>query len=95
MSNDDFRSNFCLGGEARIVPLESLKDDELAIIRAVCEKLPLHYAGVDIMHNDGHAVLNELEDPVGARMLYTYTDIDPAALHVEYLLKEYSAFTPW
>ena len=83
-SKTDFRSNFSLGGSARMVPLGTLSGEELEIIENVCKKLPLHYAGVDIMHDHGRAVLNEIEDPVGARMLYIYTDIDPAERHVKY-----------
>ena len=81
----DFRSNFSLGGSAKIVPVDSLADDERRIVASVCEALPLHYAGVDIMRDHGRAILNEIEDPVGARMLYIYTDIDPAQMHIEYL----------
>ena len=86
-SMTDFRSNFSLGGTAKIVPLDSLRADERAIVEAAVSLLPLDYAGVDIMRDHGRAVLNEIEDPVGARMLYTYTDVDPAEKHMEYLLK--------
>lgn len=84
-SDTDFRSNFSLGGRAETVPVSELAGDEAEIVRAVCRELPLHYAGVDIMHDNGRAVLNEIEDPVGARMLYINTAIDPARLHAEYL----------
>ena len=87
-SKSDFRSNFSLGGSAVIVPLSELKEDERAIVDSVCAALPLHYAGVDIMRDRGRAVLNEIEDPVGARMLYIYTGIDPAEEHVKYIIKE-------
>lgn len=83
-SKTDFRSNFSLGGSARFVPLDALSAEELSIVEKVCSVLPLHYAGVDIMRDHGRSVLNEIEDPVGARMLYIHTDIDPAELHVEY-----------
>lgn len=83
----DFRSNYSLGGRAGFVPLGSLSGEEFAIVRAVSSELPLDYAGVDIMRDHGRAILNEIEDPVGARMLYTFTDIDPAMLHVEYLIE--------
>ncbi len=86
ISEGDFRSNYCLGGKAEIVPLGALKKDELDIVEAVCAALPIDYAGVDIMRDGGRAVLNEIEDPVGARMLYTYTDLDPAALHAEHII---------
>ncbi len=85
-SKTDFRSNFSLGGSAEIVPLDTLAADELSLIEAVTALLPLDYAGVDIMHDHGRAILNEIEDPVGARMLYIYTDLDPAEQHVAFLL---------
>ena len=86
-SDTDFRSNFSLGGKARIIPLDSLAEDELAIVRAVCAALPIDYAGVDVMRDGDRAVLNEIEDPVGARMLYIYTDVDPADRHVEEIVR--------
>lgn len=86
-SKTDFRSNYSLGGTAKVVPLDELKEDEKSIVSTVCSMLPLDYAGVDIMRDRGRAVLNEIEDPVGARMLYTYTDIDPAAEHAAFLLR--------
>lgn len=87
-SKTDFRSNFSLGGTANIVPLSELRADECEIVRAVCSALPLDYAGVDIMRDHGRAVLNEIEDPVGARMLYTYTDLDPAKKHVDQIISK-------
>lgn len=82
-SKDDFRSNFSLGGRASFVPLDSLEDDEREIVEKVSAVLPLDYAGIDVIRDGGRAVLNEIEDPVGARMLYIYTDTDPAERHVE------------
>ena len=87
-SDTDFRSNFSLGGRARMIPVEGLSAEERGIVSAVCGALPLDYAGVDIIYNDGHPILNEIEDPVGARMLYIYTETDPAEEHVKYILKE-------
>ncbi|MBR3460627.1 MAG: ATP-grasp domain-containing protein [Clostridia bacterium] len=87
-SKTDFRSNFSLGGSAKMVPISELGRDELDIVEGVCSKLPLHYAGVDIMRDNGHAILNEIEDPVGARMLYIYTDTDPAMMHIQSVLQK-------
>ena len=86
-SDTDFRSNYCLGGRASSVPLREVERDALEIVEAVCAALPIDYCGIDIMRDGGRAILNEIEDPVGARMLYTYTDIDPAALHVGRILE--------
>ena len=87
-SDADFRSNFSVGGRARMVPIDSLTAEERGIVDRVCAELPLHYAGVDIIYDSGRPILNEIEDPVGARMLYIYTDIDPAEEHVEYLISK-------
>lgn len=87
-SKTDFRSNFSLGGSAKMVPISELGRDELDIVEGVCSKLPLHYAGVDIMRDNGHAILNEIEDPVGARMLYIYTETDPAMMHIQSVLQK-------
>ncbi|MBO4562421.1 MAG: hypothetical protein J5772_02290 [Clostridia bacterium] len=84
-SDSDFRSNYSLGGHARFVPISSLAEDERRIVDDVCRILPVHYAGIDIMHDHGRAILNEIEDPVGARMLYTFTELDPAEEHVRYI----------
>jgi glutathione synthase/RimK-type ligase-like ATP-grasp enzyme len=86
-SKTDFRSNYSLGGSARLIPAGELPAEALEIVRRVNGALPLHYAGVDIMRDRGRFVLNELEDPVGARMLYINTDIDPAEEHIRFLLK--------
>lgn len=85
-SDSDFRSNFTLGGRAEPMDPNSLLPEQLKIIERVSEALPLHYAGVDIMPCGGGWVLNEIEDPVGARMLYIHTGLDPAAEHVKYLI---------
>ncbi|MBO4384393.1 MAG: ATP-grasp domain-containing protein [Clostridia bacterium] len=87
-SKTDFRSNYSLGGTARAIPPDGLKDDERAIVSAVASRLPIDYAGVDIMRDHGRAVLNEIEDPVGARMLYTFTVLDPAAMHIDHLISK-------
>ncbi len=87
-SENDFRSNFSLGGSARFVPLDTLAEDERAVVEGVCAALPLHYAGVDIMRDHGRAILNEIEDPVGARMLYIYTGLDPAKEHIDHLISK-------
>lgn len=86
-SDTDFRSNFSLGGRAVPIRADELPEDALRIVRSVCGALPLHYAGVDLMPHAGGWVLNEIEDPVGARMLYINGLLDPAAEHAKYLLR--------
>lgn len=81
-SERDFRSNFCLGGEAK--PYE-LSEEEKEIVKKITNSLDIGHCGIDyIFHND-KIVFNELEDVVGSRMLYGQTDIDVVSLYVDYI----------
>ncbi|MDO4568866.1 MAG: ATP-grasp domain-containing protein [Planctomycetia bacterium] len=66
-STSDFRSNFSLGGSFSPYELDA---EEEKIVACVCEALPLDFAGIDIIF-DERPVLNEIEDVVGCRMLYS------------------------
>lgn len=83
-SEDDFRSNFCLGGSASVYNLNS---EETDTVRKVIELFDFDFVGIDFVFNNGKMIFNEIEDVVGSRMLYTYTDIDVADLYVKYILK--------
>ena len=43
------------------------------------------YYGIDFVFDNGKAVFNELEDAVGARMLYANTDIDIIEMYINYI----------
>ena len=74
VSKIDFRSNFCLGGEA--IPYE-LSKEEIALVKKIISLLDGgFYYGIDFVFNNGKIVFNEFEDTVGARMVYAKTDID-------------------
>ena len=68
---DSFKSNYSLGGQAR---LYNLSDKERKLIQKVLDRLPIFYGGIDFIFKDGQLILNEIEDPVGAKMLYNLTD---------------------
>lgn len=79
----EFRSNFCLGGRAepyRLTP------EVRSMTKRLMQALPMDYAGIDFMFSGGKPVFNEIEDVVGARMLYSLTDIDIADRHAAYIL---------
>ena len=82
VSKDDFRSNFCLGGEAIPYDLSSAEIDEIKKIIALVDG---DYYGVDFLFNNGKIIFNELEDTVGARMIYAKTEIDIIKLYCDYL----------
>jgi RimK family alpha-L-glutamate ligase len=84
-SDVDFRSNFSLGGSAKVHIPDPLETD--LILRASLA-LPADYVGIDLIYNNGAPVLNEIEDIVGSRMLYQYTDIDIADMFVKYIAEK-------
>ena len=83
-SDTDFRSNYSLGGNAKI---HELSDEERALAEAVLSRLTIGHAGIDLIYHGGHPVFNELEDVVGSRMLYRYTDIDVVSEYMDHILR--------
>ncbi len=82
---DDFRSNFSLGGK---VERSSLTDEEKNLIEKVCSLFEFDLAGIDIMYHKGRAVINEIEDVVGSRMLYnTHNEIDIVEIYLDYIVE--------
>lgn len=80
----DFRSNYCLGGEAIV---HELNHQEKVLIKQLINKLEFGLVGIDLIYDDGQPILNEIEDVVGSRMLYSMTDIDIADRYLEHIVK--------
>ena len=78
----DFRANFSLGGMASLI---TPSRQERFIAGELAEALPSDFIGVDIIYDKGGPVFNEIEDAVGSRMLYTYTDIDIVKLFADHI----------
>ncbi len=87
MRDDDFRSNYCLGGRAE---QKTLTQEEMHIVRTITDHLPLGFAGIDLLYSKGQPMLGEIEDVVGARMLYHLTDIDVIDQYVDFMAKTVS-----
>lgn len=83
-AKEGFKSNFSLGGEA---VLKDITPMEEKIVNKVISALKPDFVGVDFVYGKGKPYLNEVEDIVGTRMLYTLTDMDAAALYGDYILK--------
>ena len=82
-SDTDFRANFKLDGRAEVMECPDAAMD--AVRRIVPELMP-DFVGIDFVFGDGGDVfLNEVENVVGTRMLYTLTDMDPARMYMEYI----------
>ncbi len=82
-SETDFRSNFCLGGSASEYELSAWEKEE---INRVIACFDIGYAGLDFIFDNGSIIFNEMEDVVGARMLYTYTDIDIVDIYLNFII---------
>ena len=78
----DFRSNFSLNGNARE---HALTDEELKLAAKVADHIKADFVGIDLIYNNGRPVVNEIEDAVGTRMLYSLTDIDPVREFVAHI----------
>ena len=65
-----------------------LSASEEALVLKIASLLKFDYIGIDFVFNEGKIVFNEIEDSVGARMVYEKTDIDILRLYCDYIKKE-------
>ena len=72
-SDTDFRSNFSLGGKATQVKVPKACKK---IVKKLYKELRFDFVGIDFIFNQNKPILNEIEDPVGCRMLYSFGGID-------------------
>lgn len=84
-STKSFKSNFSLGGE---VQEYHLNREERQMVEKILEILPIDYGGIDFIFDRSRAVFNEIEDAVGARMLYQTSDIDIVKEYTEYIIEK-------
>lgn len=81
-SDEDFRSNFSLGGRAE---RHELTEEELSLVSKVYSLLRADFIGIDFIPSENGLILNEIEDVVGCRMVYAYTNIDIIKLFAEHI----------
>ncbi len=82
---ESFTSNFCLGGQAQEFNVTGEMENA---VKKLYDYLKFDYAGVDFIFENGEPVFNEIEDVVGARMIYAQTDIDIISLFYDHILKK-------
>ena len=87
-SENDFRSNFSLGGSAAVY---TLSKTEIETVEKLTDGLDIGHCGIDFIFDRGELVFNEIEDVVGSRMLYKYTDIDVVEEYVDYIFSRAKA----
>lgn len=81
-SKTDFRSNFSLGGAVELFNIQKEQSDAIEKLQS---RLNTDYAGFDFILHNGKWILNEIEDAVGARMLYSLCDEDIVAEYAKYI----------
>lgn len=84
-SQSDFRANFCLGGSAKPYRLSK---DEKKLIYNISSLIKYDYIGIDFVFNSGKIVFNEIEDSVGARMIYSLMNIDIIEKYCNYIRRQ-------
>ncbi len=86
MGVNDFKSNYTLGG--KIEKFKVSKKIEL-IVEKITDALESDYIGIDfLLRPNGQILLNEIEDPVGARSLYATHNISVAEKLMNYVKEE-------
>ncbi|MFC5603943.1 ATP-grasp domain-containing protein [Sporosarcina koreensis] len=86
IGDDSFKSNFTLGGKVERYTLSSWQEKE---VRKLARALKSDYIGIDfLLLPDGGWMLNEIEDPVGARSLYQTHNFSVAEKVMQYLKRK-------
>lgn len=88
-STSNFKSNYSLGGDVRQIPISN---EIISISKKISELLKSDFIGIDFFIVEGKYIVNEIEDPVGSRMLYKTTEIDFAKEIVDYCMHKAKAF---
>ena len=83
-SDGDFRSNFGLHGLAR--PTE-LTEEMRFFVEKAARLLDVSLVGVDFVFHQGKPYLNEIEDAVGTRMLYQFTDVQIVEEYMDLIIR--------
>lgn len=82
-SLSDFRSNYSLGGYASLVT--NPNEEIIETSKFLAKKIKSTYVGIDFIYNKDRYVVNEIEDCVGSRMLYSLTNKNSNAIDIALL----------
>ncbi len=82
-SKKGFKSNYSLGGSAEEY---TLSGEEKDIVHKILGMIDIDYGGIDFIFHEGKLMFNEIEDAVGARMVYENTEIDIVGLFADYII---------
>ncbi len=82
-AEEGFKSNFSLGGKVQPYFLSAAEN---ALVEQVSSLLEADFVGIDFFPNGDEPILNEIEDVVGTRMLYSLGLVDAAEVLVSFLV---------
>lgn len=83
-AREGFRSNYSLGGEIKVY---GLSQEETRLVRKIIDLFDIGMVGIDfIIGDNGELIFNEIEDVVGARMLYQCMDINLVGLYLDHII---------
>ncbi|KAA0965338.1 ATP-grasp domain-containing protein [Sporosarcina sp. ANT_H38] len=86
--NGSFKSNYTLGGSVEKYILSSWQEKD---VKTISRAIKSDYVGIDfILLPDGRWLLNEIEDPVGARSLYITHEFSVAEKLMGYIKEKLS-----
>lgn len=84
-AKEGFRANFSLGGSVRLYELTA---EDRSIVQKIISKFDFGLVGIDFIIGDsGELIFNEIEDVVGARMLYQCSDINLVRNYLQYIIQ--------
>lgn len=82
-SEQDFRANYSLGGNAAFY---SLNTQELQLVQRIINHYDFGFVGIDFLFDgNGGFLFNEIEDVVGSRTLSKVSDINIVRLYLEHI----------
>ncbi|AXH99329.1 ATP-grasp domain-containing protein [Sporosarcina sp. PTS2304] len=88
---DSFKSNYTLGGT---VEKYTLDDEQTRQVQMIARAISSDYIGIDfILPTTGGWLLNEIEDPVGARSLYVTHDFSVTKKLLTYVKEQLQKHT--
>ena len=85
-AKEGFKSNYSLGGDAS---LYTLSDENISFVKKIMEQFSFGLVGIDFLIDEkGKFLFNEIEDVVGARMLYQLTSINLVEKYLQFILEQ-------
>ncbi|KGX88055.1 ATP-grasp domain-containing protein [Pontibacillus marinus] len=83
---NEFKANYTLGGSAS---LYELSQEERQLVHKVMAPFEFGMVGIDFLFDEkNQLLLNEIEDVVGSRTLYTKSSINILELYVSYICRK-------